>query len=582
MAFNLSGVLSLDSSKFTSGIGKAKSEMSGLSSEVNKSKGILGSFSSSLTGIAKNSDTAKSGLSSLTSTISKLAVGAGLIKLSKDSVQIASDLSEVKNVVETTFGDSSSAIEEFSKSAGKSFGISRLQAQQYTGTIGSMMKASGITGDELKDMSVGLAGLAGDIASFNNLSPDEAFEKLKSVVTGSTEPLESIGLNMQVATLESYAMSKGITKSFEKMSQAEKVALRYNFVMDKTKDTQGDFAKTSDGLANQMRILTLNTTEVKTSIGEMMLPAINSGVTAFNGFMESLRNGDSPFQGIINRFKSMYEEHSPAFQSALSSLKDGAIQLVENGLNAMNNAIGWVETHGETVKSAIIGLGVALGVYKTICIASTAAQALNNIQSGIAAIKNGALTASIVGLYIAEGVGTAVTWGLTAAQTALNIAMLANPIGLVVVAVTALVGGIVVAYNKVEWFREAVNNCWETIKGWGQSIKEVFSDSWLGKGIEKMNEFMSSVGKVNTPDIDANANGTSYFQGGLTHYNERGGEIAQFPNGTTIVPADRSKEMTTNGSLNGGKNITVHMSIDARGMNVNELADVLEMRLNNM
>jgi hypothetical protein len=223
-----------------------------------------------------------------------IKIGAGLAVAGiglfiKEGLRLASDLVEVDNVVRQTFGeDGTKRINDWSKTALEAFGLSELQAKEFTGTMGAMIKASGISGDMLQEMSTNLVGLSGDVASFRNLKPEEAFQKFQSIVTGSTEPLRSLGINMTVANLSAFAMSKGINKSWKEMSQAEQVMLRYQFVMEKTADMQGDFKRTSAEFANQQRLLTVNFQQFAAKVVSKVLPVFNTLITSANKFIKSL------------------------------------------------------------------------------------------------------------------------------------------------------------------------------------------------------------------------------------------------------------------------------------------------------
>ena len=163
------------------------------------------------------------------------------------AIEAASDLQAVQNVVDVTFGESASVIEAWSKKAGEQFGLTETQAKKFTSTLGAMMKSAGMSGNEIVEMSTDLAGLAADMASFYNLDFDTAFAKIRSGISGETEPLKQLGVNMSVANLEAFALSKGLNKAFNEMSQGEQVMLRYQYLMQATSDAQGDFARTSDG-----------------------------------------------------------------------------------------------------------------------------------------------------------------------------------------------------------------------------------------------------------------------------------------------------------------------------------------------
>ena len=196
-----------------------------------------------------------------------------IMDFGKYSVGVASDLSEVQNVVDTTFGqEGAQKINEWAMSAAEMFGESELQAKQFTSTIGAMFKSMGLGQKDIEEMSIGIAGLAGDMASFYNLDPTEAFEKLRAGISGETEPLKQLGINMSVVNLEAYAMSQGITTAYEEMSQAEQATLRYQYIMQATADAQGDFSKTSDSFANQTRILQLEMQTLAAEIGQDLMP----------------------------------------------------------------------------------------------------------------------------------------------------------------------------------------------------------------------------------------------------------------------------------------------------------------------
>lgn len=203
--------------------------------------------------------------------------------LAGKGIELASSLTEVQNVVDTTFKNGANQINNFAKIAMEKFGLSELQAKEFTGTLGSMAKSSGISGQMLINLSTNLAGLAGDYASFRNLKPEEAFEKMKSVITGETEPLRQLGLNMTVANLQAFAFTQGITKAWKNMSQAEQVMLRYNYVLKNSKDAQGDFAKTlNESYANQKRVLSVRFDEFLARIMTGILPALTDLFKKFN------------------------------------------------------------------------------------------------------------------------------------------------------------------------------------------------------------------------------------------------------------------------------------------------------------
>ena len=215
-------------------------------------------------------------------------VGQTLLEWGRDAVAAASDLEEVQNVVDVTFGESASQIDAWAKTAITQFGLTETQAKQFASTLGAMMKSAGMTGTEIVEMSENLAGLAADMASFYNMDFDTAFQKIRSGISGEVEPLRQLGINMSVASLNAFALEQGLSKTFEQMSQGEQVTLRYQYLMQATADAQGDFARTSDGYANGLRLLESNIESIKTRLGEMLVPALASATSALNDFLTML------------------------------------------------------------------------------------------------------------------------------------------------------------------------------------------------------------------------------------------------------------------------------------------------------
>ena len=221
-----------------------------------------------------------------------------VIEFGKAAVGVASDLNEVQNVVDTTFGSGASKINEWAKNAAEAFGESELQAKQFTSTLGAMFKSMGVAQAPMEEMSMSLAGLAGDMASFYNLDPTEAFEKLRSGISGETEPLKQLGINMSVVNLEAFAMANGITKSYQEMAQAEQATLRYQYIMSATADAQGDFADTSDSFANQQRILKLEIESLAAEIGQDLLPIALELVEAARDTIEWIQENKDALEAL--------------------------------------------------------------------------------------------------------------------------------------------------------------------------------------------------------------------------------------------------------------------------------------------
>lgn len=221
-------------------------------------------------------------LSNLLKTAVGFRLGYGLLNFGKQAFQLGSDITEVENVVDVAFGGMAQSAYDFASTAQEQFGLSELMALRYSGTMMSVLNASGVAQRDAAEMSTTLTGLAGDLASFYNISQDNAWEKIMSGMAGEIEPLRRLGINMSVANLESYALSQGITKSWQSMTQAEQVMLRYNYLMQASAQQQGDFARTSWSWANQVRLLTLNIQQLAATIGQGLIAAVLPAVTALN------------------------------------------------------------------------------------------------------------------------------------------------------------------------------------------------------------------------------------------------------------------------------------------------------------
>lgn len=280
----------------------------------------------------------------LMSTLSKLVSAAAIIKFSKQCIDAASDLQEVANVMNVTFGDSAVLVDQWAKTQAASFGLSETAAKRYIGTYGTMATQFGYTREQAAQMGIELTKLTGDVASFYNIEDKLAAVKLKSVFTGETETLKELGVVMTQANLDAYAMEKGLGKTTKQMSENEKVALRYSFVMDRLSHAQGDFARTSDGWANSVRLLKLNLENLKIEIGNQLLPVAGQGLAAINKGLQTL---------------------SPILVSVATTIKLYA--------QAWKNAS---ETTKGVVKTAMAAFAVAIAAPKVITVVSKAIKVL--------------------------------------------------------------------------------------------------------------------------------------------------------------------------------------------------------------
>lgn len=239
----------------------------------------------------------------LTSALINMAVQALTTAISKlgdfisTGIEAASDLDEIQNVLDSAFGDSAEAVNDWATTVASAYGLTELQAKQYSSTLGAIFSGMNITGVQAVTMSEQMAQLTGDMASFYNLDHEVAFEKIKSGLTGETEPLKALGIVMNETNLSAFAMSQGITTAYSAMSESDKVILRYNYLINQTSLAHGDFAKTQDSYANVSASMENNMTSLSATLGAQLLPVLTQVKVAFNGLLENL----SPVVELIGK-----------------------------------------------------------------------------------------------------------------------------------------------------------------------------------------------------------------------------------------------------------------------------------------
>lgn len=338
----------------------------------------------------------------------------------KDAVGQASDLSESSSKVKVVFKDQAGAIENTAKTAASAMGLSKGAYLDAAGGLGNLLVSLKIAPKAAAGMSQRMVALAGDLASFNNTSPEEALDALKSGLTGETEPLKRYGVNMNDATLKAQALKDGLIKTTKQaLTPQQKALAAQALIMGQTKTAQGDFARTSGGLANQQRILAAKVDDVKSKVGTALLPILTKFANytndkilpAVQGFITGMQNGTGPggrLAGVVGHIRD-----------ALS-----------DALPYVRKVIGFLVNNKEAVATFA-------GVILTVA----------------AAIK---------------------VWSVV--QAALDIALSANPLGLVVIAVAALAAGLVYAYKHSETFRDIVHGALHAVGAAGRWLwNNVFS-----------------------------------------------------------------------------------------------------------
>ena len=276
-----------------------------------------------------------------------------IIDFGAQCIELGSDLAEVQNVVDVTFPRMSKQVDDFAKNAITSFGLSETMAKRFTGTFGAMAKAFGFGEQAAYEMSTTLTGLAGDVASFYNISQDEAYTKLKSVFTGETETLKDLGIVMTQSALDSYALANGYGKVTAKMSEAEKVALRYKFVQDQLSTASGDFIRTADGWANQVRVLKLQFDSLKATIGQGLINVLTPVIQVINRIISKLMSLAKAFKAFTEMVTG---KKGGGGASAATAGMDAMAQSADKAGAAAGGAGGAAKKAAKDMKSVSTGI----------------------------------------------------------------------------------------------------------------------------------------------------------------------------------------------------------------------------------
>ncbi|NGU13985.1 hypothetical protein G6Z35_14470 [Clostridium perfringens] len=469
-------------------------------------------------------------------------VTAPLAAIGVASFKAASDINESLSKAEVVFGNNAKAVEEWSKTATTAFGASQNEALEMVSKYGAMGKAMGLSDQQVKDYSMSLTQCAGDLASFNNISIDMANTALTGVFTGETESLKGLGIVMTQTNLEAYALASGFKKvdknstevkkasldvekaqkrlteatkkygsssvqareanlnltsaqeKFNKamkgskveLSEAEKVQLRYNYVMDQTKLAHGDYERTSDSAANSAKTFQKSLANLSASFGQFLLaltPLIQVAtkvVVAFNNMNDGTKKTIVIIAGLVAGIFPLLL----AFSKTVKAIQD-----IKNGLKIFNTGIkGGIVGLKNFTKATKNGTN-AIGKFGKGIVSVTKAIVrfmINLAKSTLQLIKNGALWVAnkvkMLAYKTAQIAVTGATKAMTLAQKALNLAMKMNPIGLVITLLLGLAVVFVTLYNKCEWFRNGVNKVWSFITSvftkFSNFLTGIFTTDW--------------------------------------------------------------------------------------------------------
>lgn len=318
---------------------KITGDSSGFDKAIQSAEKAASSFEKKMESISSKAKSIGDKLSGIGTALT-IGVTTPLAVAGKGMVDAASDFDENLNKISVAFGDSADGVKAWADTATQSFGLSMNQALEATSLFGDMATSMGISQSEAASMSTSLAGLAGDMASFKNIGIDEAMTALNGVFTGETESLKQLGIVMTEVNLQEFADGLGLV--YDDMTQAEKVQLRYNYVMAMSKNAIGDYARTSDGTANSIRTFQASVENLAITLGQHLLPIVTPIIQKATEMVNAFSAADPELQRLILGIAGIAAAAGPAL-IILGGMVSGFGSLVSI-LGAVLSPIGLIIT----------------------------------------------------------------------------------------------------------------------------------------------------------------------------------------------------------------------------------------------
>lgn len=288
---------------------KITGDSSGFDKAIQSAEKTASSFEKRMESISSKAKSIGDKLSGIGTALT-VGVTTPLAVAGKGMVDAASDFDENLNKISVAFGDSADGVKAWADTATQSFGLSMNQALEATSLFGDMATSMGISQSEAASMSTSLAGLAGDMASFKNIGIDEAMTALNGVFTGETESLKQLGIVMTEVNLQEFADGLGLV--YDDMTQAEKVQLRYNYVMAMSKNAIGDYARTSDGTANSIRTFQASVENLAITLGQNLLPIVTPIIQKATEMVNAFAAADPELQQLVLKIAGIAAVAGPA------------------------------------------------------------------------------------------------------------------------------------------------------------------------------------------------------------------------------------------------------------------------------
>ena len=533
-------------------IGKAVEKSRKLEDQAGKTSKTLNKMTD---GYRKRQDKANKSSNAMLGTLKKIAGAALTITGVMKGIDLASDFQETSDKLSDVYGKTTDTVLKSVDAMNNRLRVSKVDLTEYYANSGAIMKGLGLNTEKAFNKSNEAIQTAIDLASFHNLTTERASQAVISAMLGESEALKSsTGIIVLENMMAEYATTVG--KTWKELNNTEKAMLRLDYIM-KQSELQGasdNAYKTRDSFANlRKQLVGLGkdiTTKTFSALTRELAPALKTSY-------EILKQNEGVIIGV-----------GEAVGKTISSISEFAGWLNRNsaGAIATKTAMGLLAT------AYIIYKGAALGAF-AVTKAQDAWRFAKTIpgifmeNSGI--IKNAALLTIQKGAQLAVAASSKI---MTAAQWALNLALNANPIGLIVAGVTALGVGLTVAYKKIEPFRKAVNQLWDKLKN--SAIGKVVMSF-----IEKREENSSTAPETKTGSIPAYAKGTSFHSGGTALVGEKGPELVNLPRGSQVKTASETARITGGNSSIVIQGDTIQISLGAIQENFDTVWQKLERKL---
>lgn len=322
-------------------------------------------------GFGRAAAEAESKASKLGASLKRIAAAGAIVGTAfaaetiRRSINAASDLNEQIAKSGEVFGKSAAEVQKWSRQAVNSFGMSQRQALEATGTFGNMLVPMGFARDEAAQMSKKFVGLAADMASFNNASPEETLDALRAGLAGESEPLRRFGVFLNEARVEQEAMNLGLTDGKKALTEAQKAQARYSLILKDSKDAQGDFARTSDSVANSQRIAKASIEQSLAVLGNGLLPIVAKALQGFSSFVQA---AGVWIPSALQRMRQVTEAVVNWYRANVASTFQAAAHRVRQVWGAVG---GYVMAFTRVFLTTVVGvarglLNVVVGVFKVV------------------------------------------------------------------------------------------------------------------------------------------------------------------------------------------------------------------------